>query len=116
MSTTNLERSVSPSSTSGVSSLGNSWASTPTMVTVVPPSGAANNGSISYNNTSSNSNSNSSAAPSPASSLLTSSSVHLTEAEALLQLSNQESDEGIVSDQSSSADPDDASKRVKVGI
>jgi len=42
--------------------------------------------------------------------------VHLTEAEALLQLSNQESDEGIVSDQSSSADlTEDASKRVKVG-
>ena len=40
--------------------------------------------------------------------------MHLTEAEALLQLSNQESDEGIVSDQSSSADPEDASKRVKV--
>ena len=40
--------------------------------------------------------------------------MHLTEAEALLQLSNQESDEGIVSDQSSSADPEDATKRVKV--
>jgi hypothetical protein len=37
------------------------------------------------------------------------------EAEALLQLSHQESDEGIVSDQSSSADPDDATKRIKVG-
>jgi hypothetical protein len=36
------------------------------------------------------------------------------EAEALLQLSHQESDEGIVSDQSSSADPDDATKRIKV--
>jgi hypothetical protein len=75
---------------------------------------AINSGAIGYNNTSSNSNSHSSAAPSPASSLLTSSSIHLTEAEALLQLSNQESDEGIVSDQSSSADPDDASKRVKI--
>ena len=39
----------------------------------------------------------------------------LTEAEALLQLSNQESDEGIVSDQSSSADSEaDAQKRLKV--
>ena len=38
------------------------------------------------------------------------------EAEALLQLSHQESDEGIVSDQSSSADPDDATKRIKVGL
>ena len=42
---------------------------------------------------------------------------NLTEAEALLQLSNQESDEGIVSDQSSSADSEaDAQKRLKVGI
>ena len=41
---------------------------------------------------------------------------NLTEAEALLQLSNQESDEGIVSDQSSSADSEaDAQKRLKVG-
>ena len=40
---------------------------------------------------------------------------NLTEAEALLQLSNQESDEGIVSDQSSSADSEaDAQKRLKV--
>jgi hypothetical protein len=41
---------------------------------------------------------------------------NLTEAEALLQLSNcQESDEGIVSDQSSVADPEDpAARRLKV--
>ena len=84
------------------------------MVTVVPPSGAGNNGPINFINTSKNCNGQSSASASPTSSLLTSSSVHLTEAEALLQLSNQESDEGIVSDQSSSADPEDASKRVKV--
>ena len=84
------------------------------MVTVVPPSGTGNPASISYSNAPSNSNSQSSTSASPALSLLASSSVHLTEAEALLQLSNQESDEGIVSDQSSSADPEDASKRVKV--
>ena len=42
---------------------------------------------------------------------------NLTEAEALLQLSNcQESDEGIVSDQSSVTDPEDpTARRSKVG-
>ena len=38
---------------------------------------------------------------------------NLTEAEALLQLSNcQESDEGIVSDQSSVTDPEDPTARI----
>ncbi|XP_040565257.1 zinc finger protein 395 isoform X1 [Lepeophtheirus salmonis] len=36
-----------------------------------------------------------------------------TEAEALLQLSNQESDEGILSDQSSAVDSDEPTKRIK---
>eukprot|EP00096_Caligus_rogercresseyi_P010646 TRINITY_DN3964_c0_g1_i1.p1 TRINITY_DN3964_c0_g1~~TRINITY_DN3964_c0_g1_i1.p1 ORF type:complete len:641 (-),score=149.98 TRINITY_DN3964_c0_g1_i1:1782-3704(-) len=38
---------------------------------------------------------------------------NLTEAEALLQLSNQESDEGILSDQSSAVDSDEPTKRIK---
>ena len=75
------------------------------MVAVIPPSGTGNS------NPHLKSSSQFSASASPAS---TSSNLHLTEAEALLQLSNQESDEGIVSDQSSSADPEDASKRAKV--
>ena len=81
-----IDGSVSPasSSSSGVSSLGTSW--------------TANNG-----------NGNSSAVAGSAATV-----AHLTEAEALLQLSNPESDEGIVSDQSSSADPEDANKRIKV--
>lgn len=71
-------------SSSGVSSLGSSWSTTTT--------------DVSSNDASSNS------AVSDLS----------EEAEALLQLSHQESDEGIVSDQSSSADPEDATKRIKV--
>ena len=72
-------------SSSGVSSLGSSWSAT--------------TNDVSSNDASSNS------AVSDLS----------EEAEALLQLSHQESDEGIVSDQSSSADPEDATKRIKVG-
>lgn len=84
-----IDGSVSPSS-SGVSSLGSSY-------------------------TNNHSNSNGSNASCSNGLLMPTSSLspHLTEAEALLQLSHHESDEGIVSDQSSSADPDDA-KRIKV--
>ena len=86
---------MSPSS-SGVSSLGSSWSTTTaTTTTTTPPHG----------DTLSSSNDN-----------LSNSAVSdlSEEAEALLQLSHQESDEGIVSDQSSSADPEDATKRIKV--
>jgi len=38
------------------------------------------------------------------------------EAEALLQLSHPDPDEGIVSDQSSSVDSEDATRRIKVKI
>jgi len=84
-----VDGSVSPSS-SGVSSLGSSWSTT-------------------TNDASSTDNSSNDALSNSAVSDLS------EEAEALLQLSHQESDEGIVSDQSSSADPEDATKRIKVG-
>jgi hypothetical protein len=76
-----IDGSVSPASnSSGVSSLGSSWASNALLMR----------------------------------------NCNLTEAEALLQLSNQETDEGIVSDHSdrlSSSDlGEDANKRIKVSV
>ena len=86
------------SSTSGASSLGSSW--TPRGQQPSPPSGLHN----------------SRATATPTASSSSQAVANLTEAEALLQLSHcQESDEGIVSDQSSVADPEDpTAKRSKV--
>ena len=86
------------SSTSGASSLGSSW--TPRGQLQPSPPGLHS----------------SRATPTASSSSVQQAVANLTEAEALLQLSHcQESDEGIVSDQSSVADPEDpTAKRSKV--
>ena len=88
------------SSTSGASSLGSSW--TPRGQLQPSPPGLHS----------------SRATPTASSSSVQQAVANLTEAEALLQLSHcQESDEGIVSDQSSVADPEDpTAKRSKVRI
>merc|ERR1712223_54096 len=90
-----LDGSSSPmSSTSGASSLGSSWTPRGQLQPSPPTNGGENRAT-------------------PTSSVVSQQQVaNLTEAEALLQLSNcQESDEGIVSDQSSVTDPEDPTAR-----